>query len=183
MSVTKSNRLKTVWYSMRSRCYNPNATSYENYGARGIRICDEWLNDFGEFEAWAMAAGYDPDAPRGKCTIDRIDNDGNYEPSNCRWVSMSEQRRNERKPGKGRKGRFHRKYGRAGDGLAGVFGASLRARRAEMDISQGELAKRSHTSVESIQNWENGDYMPSLRTTIKLADALGVTIEQLAGRA
>lgn len=63
------------------------------------------------------------------------------------------------------------------------FASSLRALRAKADMSQEELAKTVDTSRDSVQNWENGDYMPSLRTTVKLADALGVTIEQLLGRA
>ena len=63
------------------------------------------------------------------------------------------------------------------------FASSLRAYRARADISQAELAKRVGVDTASVQNWENGDYMPSLRTTIKLADVLGITIDQLAGRA
>ncbi len=90
-------RLYHVYKNMRARCYNKKSTSYKNYGARGIRICDEWLEDFHAFERWAMANGYDEEAPFGQCTIDRIDPNGNYEPSNCRWVSIAEQNRNKRK--------------------------------------------------------------------------------------
>ena len=90
-------RLYGVYKSMIQRTCNPNSPSYKNYGGRGITICDEWLNDFAAFRDWAMANGYDPDAPHGKCTIDRIDNDGNYEPSNCRWVDMVVQCHNQRK--------------------------------------------------------------------------------------
>ena len=63
------------------------------------------------------------------------------------------------------------------------FASCLRAYRAKADLSQAELAKLAGVTEYSIQNWENGDYMPSLRTTIRLADALGITIEQLVGRA
>lgn len=91
----KDTRLYNVWKTIRQRCNNPNNTSYPNYGGRGIRICDEW-SDFAVFREWALANGYDADAPRGKCTIDRIDNDGNYEPSNCRWVDAATQSRNRR---------------------------------------------------------------------------------------
>jgi len=63
------------------------------------------------------------------------------------------------------------------------FASNLRAYRAKTDISQVELARRVGVDTASVQNWENGDYMPSLRTTIKLADVLGITIDQLAGRA
>ena len=89
-------RLWWVWYTMRNRCNNPRNNSYKNYGGRGIRVCEEW-HDYAAFRAWALANGYDENAAYGKCTIDRIDVNGNYEPSNCRWVSMAEQNRNKRK--------------------------------------------------------------------------------------
>lgn len=84
-------RLYTVYRTMLQRCTNPNAHEYENYGGRGISICDEWKNSFEEFEKWALENGYDK-----KLTLDRIDVNGNYEPSNCRWVSMKTQQRNKR---------------------------------------------------------------------------------------
>lgn len=89
-------RLKNVWYNMRSRCNNPNASEYQYYGARGIKICKEW-ETFEAFEKWAMSHGYNPEAPYGQCTIDRIDVNGNYEPSNCRFVSKLVQARNTRR--------------------------------------------------------------------------------------
>lgn len=78
---------------MRQRCNNPNNHAYMNYGGRGISICSEW-DDFAVFKEWAYENGYDDKAPRGVCTIDRIDVNGNYTPSNCRWVSMKDQGRN-----------------------------------------------------------------------------------------
>lgn len=91
-------RLHKIWKSMRSRCNckNPNDRNYWGYAKRGIAICKEW-NDFENFYKWAMENGYDPDAPKGQCTLDRIDNNGNYEPSNCRWVDNTQQVRNRRK--------------------------------------------------------------------------------------
>lgn len=90
------SRLYTVWGNMKSRCCNPHNPNYSRYGGRGIKICDEWLDDYSAFRDWAMRAGYDPDAPRGECTIDRIDNDGDYCPENCRWVDVSTQNTNKR---------------------------------------------------------------------------------------
>lgn len=92
----KYKRLHAVYHGIKARCYSKNSTSYKWYGERGIKVCDEWLNSFEAFKTWAIAAGYDVDAPRGECTIDRIDPDGDYEPSNCRWLSIEEQQRNKR---------------------------------------------------------------------------------------
>ena len=84
-------RLNNVWSGMKERCYNPNATNYGAYGARGITVCTEWRDSFQAFYDWAMENGYDTTAKRGECTLDRIDVNGNYEPNNCRWVSMKVQ--------------------------------------------------------------------------------------------
>lgn len=90
-------RLYGVFRDMKTRCYNSHSKDYKNYGGRGIRICDEWLCDYTKFAKWAIENGYDENASKMKCTIDRIDNNGNYEPSNCRWVGMDVQNRNQRK--------------------------------------------------------------------------------------
>ena len=90
----KHCRLYGVWSDIKKRCNNPNSHIYKHYGGRGISICDEWSNNFKAFYDWAMANGYDENAQKGECTIDRIDVNGNYEPSNCRWVSMEVQAKN-----------------------------------------------------------------------------------------
>ncbi len=82
-------RLYNVWRSMKERCYSSTYVQYKRYGGRGIKICDEWRNDFQAFKAWAIENGYTEGL-----TIDRIDNDGDYEPNNCRWVDMKTQARN-----------------------------------------------------------------------------------------
>lgn len=80
------HRLNTIWNGIKSRCYYPSQLSYKNYGARGIVMCKEWLEDFMTFYNWAINNGY-----KDSLTLDRIDNAGNYEPSNCRWLSYKEQ--------------------------------------------------------------------------------------------
>ena len=83
-------RLHRIWAAMKSRCYNPKNNRYENYGGKGIVVCDEW-QDFEPFYDWAMSSGY-----RDDLTIDRIESSGNYEPSNCRWVTQKAQQNNRR---------------------------------------------------------------------------------------
>lgn len=90
----RNNRLYCVWVNMKKRCSNPIAHNYHRYGGRGITVCDEWLHDFQAFYDWAIANGYDENAPYGQCTIDRIDNDRGYGPDNCRWVDTATQNRN-----------------------------------------------------------------------------------------
>ena len=84
-----SCNLYSRWKGMKRRCYDRNFSQYKDYGGRGITICDEWLYNFRTFYDWAMSHGYSPELQ-----IDRIDNDGNYEPDNCRWVTPKENANN-----------------------------------------------------------------------------------------
>ena len=92
----KHTRLYYVWCAMKERCYNPNNKRYKDYGGRGIRVCDEWLNDFVAFHDWAIENGYDENAPFGQCTLDRANNNEGYYPFNCVWSTMAQQNRNKR---------------------------------------------------------------------------------------
>ena len=79
------SRLYRIWDGIKGRCNNSNNIRFHRYGGRGIKICQGWQGNFLVFKQWALLSGYQTDL-----TIDRIDNDGDYEPSNCRWVTKSE---------------------------------------------------------------------------------------------
>ena len=91
------NRLKTIYSSMIARCYKKNSSSYNGYGAKGITVCKEWLEDRQKFYDWAIENGFEyiaNDNGRNKLTLDRIDTTKGYSPDNCRWITMIEQNNN-----------------------------------------------------------------------------------------
>ena len=98
------SRLYIVWQGIIQRCYNPKKDYYDRYGGRGIKVCDEWLpknNGYIHFREWSILHGYNENecypSGKNKLTIDRIDNNKGYEPSNCRWTTWSVQNKNKSK--------------------------------------------------------------------------------------
>lgn len=87
-------RLYELWLGIKRRCYDKNNTSYKWYGAKGVKMCEEWLNDYTKFRDWAYSTGYDETLPRGRQTIERKDTNGDYCPENCEWKTIQQQQRN-----------------------------------------------------------------------------------------
>jgi hypothetical protein len=86
-------RLHNIWNGMKQRCCNPKTRNYYLYGGRGITVCEEWRDSYERFREWALSNGY-----ADNLTIDRVNPNGNYEPTNCRWATVKEQNNNKREP-------------------------------------------------------------------------------------
>ena len=88
----ENRKLYDTWAKMKERCLKEDSPRYKDYGGRGIKICQEWIDDYDNFAEWALTHGH-----QMNLTLDRIDNNGNYEPSNCRWATTVQQGRNTRR--------------------------------------------------------------------------------------
>ena len=84
-----NKRISRIYSNMKTRCYNPTSNRYHCYGGRGIKVCDDWKSSFANFKEWALNNGY-----TDNLCLDRINNNGNYEPSNCRWVTKKQNSNN-----------------------------------------------------------------------------------------
>lgn len=95
---TSNKRLYSVYKSMISRCQDNLNNRFNDYGGRGIKVCKEWAGEGGydNFAEWALNSGYNPDAKQGECTLERKNVNGNYEPSNCCWITNLQQQNNKR---------------------------------------------------------------------------------------
>jgi hypothetical protein len=129
--------LYQTWMDMKRRCLNPKRASYKNYGGRGIRVCQEWLDSFRAF------ADYLGPKPSPDHSIDRIDNNGHYEPGNVRWATASQQMQNTRVSGRAKR--------------ETRWGTILRA----CGYSSKELARHTGISVSAIDHWKKGLGDPS----------------------
>lgn len=158
-----TTRLYRIWQGMKQRCNNERCASYVYYDNRGIAICDEWLNDFLAFYFWAISNGY-----RDDLSIDRIDVNGNYEPSNCRWATAKEQANNKRPYNTVKKIRGEIRY------------PTLVSIIIEQNITLKYLSEKTGiSSYRLATHLHNGDF--TLKEAKALKDVLGtdIPIEEL----
>lgn len=183
---TKEQResfLYSTWHGMRQRCLDPNSSHFANYGGRGIIICEEWLNDYTKFYDWALENG-----ACKQLTLDRIDLNGNYEPSNCRWADMETQMNNTTQ------NRFIEYKGERltvtqWSRKTKIQEGTIRARLDKYGYSVGQALgyephttkvwDRSHTRKIVNQYSLNGDFIKQWASVQDASDALNISIPSI----
>jgi hypothetical protein len=141
---------------MNARCYSPKNPSYKNYGGRGISVCQEWRDSFFAFKGWAISYGYDYSKTRAEQQIDRIDNNGDYCPENCQWVTASENGRNRRYLGRV-KAKHKRHKPHDGSGVAWTINGETKPMAQWCDeygtsyqLAQSRIKKCGMTPLEAL---------------------------------
>lgn len=153
-------RLKSIWHNMNARCNATEKThkkNYEAYVSKGITVCDEW-KDFDNFVKWAFTHNYDDDL-----TLDRVDVFGNYEPSNCRWVSLIIQANNKINT------------------VQELDHFKLRNMRIAKELKQADVADELKISQKTLSAWETGRNEPNLSSVVKLCDYFDCSLFDLTG--
>lgn len=151
-------RIYKIYQGMKQRCYNPNNCSYSHYGGRGIKICPLWIEEDGlyNFVSWSASNGYDD-----SLVIDRIDNDGDYSPDNCQWVTQSYN---------SSKGGYN--FEKLGNSSAGDV---VRKILLSQKITHTQLAERLGMKPQSLSNKINRGDMP-IQDFSKILDELGYAV-------
>lgn len=148
------NRTKiySIYANIKYRCYNPNHHEFHNYGGKGISMCDEWLgeNGFSTFYEWATNNGY-----KEGLTIDRLNNDGNYEPSNCQWITRSENTIKANKTCQHRKADKGTYYGISPNGRYYEFDNAAQFGR-EHDLNSAMIRRIANGQGKNHKNWRFG---------------------------